>query len=520
MLAATATAQSSTAAQPGELDGLDYVALGDSYSAGFGLEPYSTTTPFSGDPNGCYQSQNDYPSRVAASLGLDITDQTCSGAITANVGYPAGVTFPALTPAEPLPVLPTGDELQVTLAGLTVPELQKAGLDESTDVVTVGIGGNDLGFSHIAEACIRTGVDPTSEPVYLALELGISVPNCADYFGDPTTYPAADLFTRMTDVVAPRIDGVLDAIATLAPNAQVFVVGYPMVTPADATNACFTAPTTPNSVPFSGTDLQFIHSVEIALDGALQSGAEEHGFHFVTSWASSANNTLCSTDPWIWGLTAYENDQPTCDANYLPVLNGEICVELGALHPTENGIANLASLTTAAVNSAFFVTPASASVAVGDSLGVTGGGFQPGEDRAHPTRLGLDGHRNRHGDRGCLGQLHRVRHHPGRVTHRRGHRAGRGRRVTTRLQLAPARGARTGRDGHGCHTSRVGRGAPASCGGNRPGHGSAPSTPIALGTPHPITSQHAPRILGVIARAREPACCRGGGTNIHRRRAR
>jgi hypothetical protein len=379
VLAATATAQSSTAAQPGELDGLDYVALGDSYSAGFGLEPYSTTTPFSGDPNGCYQSQNDYPSRVAASLGLGITDQTCSGAITANVGYPAGVTFPALTPAEPLPVLPTGDELQVTLAGLTVPELQKAGLDESTDVVTVGIGGNDLGFSHIAEACIRTGVDPTSEPVYLALELGISVPNCADYFGDPTTYPAADLFTRMTDVVAPRIDGVLDAIATLAPNAQVFVVGYPMVTPADATDACFTAPTTPNSVPFSGTDLQFIHSVEIALDGALQSGAEEHGFHFVTSWASSANNTLCSTDPWIWGLTAYENDQPTCDANYLPVLNGEICVELGALHPTENGIANLASLTTAAVNSAFYVTPGSASVAVGATTGIQGGGFQPGE---------------------------------------------------------------------------------------------------------------------------------------------
>ena len=111
----------------------------------------------------------------------------------------------------------------------------------------------------------------------------------------------------------------------------------------------------------------------------LQSGAEEHGFHFVTSWASSANNTLCSTDPWIWGLTAYENDQPTCDANYLPVLNGEICVELGALHPTENGIANLASLTTAAVNSAFFVTPASASVAVGATTGIQGGGFQPGE---------------------------------------------------------------------------------------------------------------------------------------------
>lgn len=376
----TATATTpATAAQPGGLDGFEYVALGDSYSAGFGLEPYSTTTPFAGDPNGCYQSQDDYPSRVAASLGLSITDRTCSGAVTANIGYPAGVTFTNPPAAQPLPALATGDELQVTLAGLTVPELQKAGLSASTDVVTVGIGGNDLGFSHIAEACIRTGVDPTSEPVYLALELGISVPNCADYFGDPTTYPTADLFTRMTDAVAPRIDGVLDAIADLAPNAQVFVVGYPMVTPADATDACFTAPTTPNSVPFSGTDLQFIHSVEIALDGALQAGAEAHGFHFVTSWASSANNTLCSTDPWIWGLTAYENDQPTCEANYLPVLNGEICVELGALHPTESGIANLATLTTSAVDSAFFVESASASVAVGASTVIRGGGFQPGE---------------------------------------------------------------------------------------------------------------------------------------------
>lgn len=380
VVTASATAATpSIAAQSGELDGLEYVALGDSYSAGFGLQPYSTTTPFSGNPNGCYQSQNDYPSRVAASLGLEITDQTCSGAVTANIGYPAGVTFTNPPAAQPLPALATGDELQVTLAGLTVPELQKVGLSESTGVVTVGIGGNDLGFSHIAEACIRTGVDPTSEPVYLALELGISVANCADYFGDPTTYPTADLFTRMTDAVAPRIDGVLDTIAELAPNAQVFVVGYPMVTPADATDACFTAPTTPNSVPFSGTDLQFIHSVETALDGALQAGAEQHGFHFVTSWASSANNTLCSTDPWIWGLTAYENAQPTCDANYLPVLNGEICVELGALHPTGDGIANLATLTTAAVDSAFFVKPASASVAVGATTSLQGGGFQPGE---------------------------------------------------------------------------------------------------------------------------------------------
>lgn len=375
----TAAAPPASAAQPGELDGFEYVALGDSYSAGFGLEPYSTTSPFAGNPNGCYQSEQNYPHRVASTLGLSILDQTCSGAITANIGYPSGVTFTNPPAAEPLPALPTGDELQVTLAGLTVPELQKAGLSASTDIVTVGIGGNDLGFSHIATACIRESVGPTSAPVYLYLELGIDVANCAEYFGNPGTYPTADLFTRVTDAVAPRIDGVLDAIADLAPNAQVFVVGYPMVTPADATNACFTAPTTPDAVPFSGTDLQFIHSVEEALDGALQAGAASHGFHFVSTWASSANNTLCSTDPWIWGLTAYLNSEPTCDANYLPVLNGEVCVELGALHPNGSGIANLATITTEAVDAAFFVAPTDASIAAGGSTTIRGGGFRPRE---------------------------------------------------------------------------------------------------------------------------------------------
>ena len=298
------------------------------------------------------------------------------------------MTFTNPPAAQPLPALATGDELQVTLSGLTVPELQKAGLSASTDVVTVGIGGNDLGFSHIAEACIRTGVDPTSEPVYLALELGISVPNCADYFGDPTTYPTADLFTRMTDAVSPRIDGVLDAIAGLAPNAQVFVVGYPQIAPATATDACFTSMDNDDAVPFSGVDIEFIHTVESALDDTLQSLAESHGFHFVPTWAASADNTLCSADPWIWGLTAYLNLESSCDAGYLPEGDGYVCVKLGALHPNEGGVALLTKLATAAIHGAFAVTLDAAQASRGDTVTVTGSGFHPGETVRLELRTG------------------------------------------------------------------------------------------------------------------------------------
>lgn len=381
-------AQPSLAAAPGELDGLEYVSLGDSYSAGFGLTPYSNASPFAGDPNGCYQALENYPHNVASALNLDQTDQTCSGAISANLGYPDGTTFPIPVSADPLPALPAGDQLQATLSGMTAPELQVAGLSESTDVVTLAIGGNDLGFANIAMACIREDLDAGSVPLYLYYEVDADVTNCADYFGNDSTYLGADLFTRLSGDVEPRIQGTFDAVKQLAPNAQVFVVGYPQIAPATATDACFTSMDNNNAVPFSGTDLEFINTVESALDDTLQSQAKAHGFHFVDTWAASAGNTLCSEDPWIWGLTAYVNFESSCDEGYLPEGDGYVCVKLGALHPNEEGVANLTTMATDAVRSAFHVTVSDSSTARGETANVTGGGFHPGETSVIELRTG------------------------------------------------------------------------------------------------------------------------------------
>ncbi|HWL02754.1 MAG TPA: hypothetical protein VNQ52_10345, partial [Microbacteriaceae bacterium] len=77
-------------AQAGELDGFEYVALGDSYSAGFGLIPFSQTSPFDAGgttANGCYQGDANYPHLVAADYSLAITDRTCSGAVSPNLGF-------------------------------------------------------------------------------------------------------------------------------------------------------------------------------------------------------------------------------------------------------------------------------------------------------------------------------------------------------------------------------------------------------------------------------------------------
>src|SRR5918998_3557649 len=119
LLAAFATPAS--AARP-------YTALGDSYTAG-PLIPDQTGS----DPQGCLRSDRNYPHLVANALKLSLTDVSCSGATTEDM-----FSSQALE----------GDD--------NPPQLNAVKPD--TSVVTLGIGGNDIGFSSIIEDC--TAVTP------------------------------------------------------------------------------------------------------------------------------------------------------------------------------------------------------------------------------------------------------------------------------------------------------------------------------------------------------------------------
>jgi len=391
-LAVVVPAVPAAAAGSDDIAGFEYVALGDSYSAGFGLTPFSGTSPFtatpSTDPNGCYQADANYPHLVASQFGLVIDDQTCSGAVSANLGYPTGTTLSVPPTVNTLPELPAGSEIQTTMTAQTALQLQTAGLSASTDIVTVAIGGNDVGFADIAEACIRLTNGSGSFATGLQFLASISVANCQDYFDDETTYPDAYLRGRLATYVVPRINAVMQEIKAAAPNAQVFVVGYPSIAPSDPTvaNACFTSPLPPgtNTVPFSGTDLLFINEIEGLIDDALQTAATDNGFHFVSSAASTAANTLCQADPWISGLTVeYPSGSPaTCPANYQPLGhdgNVYVCVALGALHPNANGVANLASIVAAAITPAFSISVTGGSPTPGGTITIAASGFQPNE---------------------------------------------------------------------------------------------------------------------------------------------
>jgi hypothetical protein len=323
-------------AAPGDehLAGLEYVALGDSYAAGYGLTP-STGLPVPG----CDQSTTNYPHQVAAELGLDLTDVTCSGAEAVNITTTPQTTYDGVAP------------------------VQDGELSASTDIVTITIGGNDLGFVDILTACAALS---DTGPVVGDLASPFGSLDCTSIFS-PTAGPDA-LAAKIAGIVGPAVDAVLADIATKAPNAKVFVVGYPTLAPSTPpVDGCFssalgtlTPPFPENSYPYTTVDVPYLHSVEVLLDGAIADAAEAHGATMISLLAGSDAHSPCADvdDAYVNGVTVTSLTLSPLDIQLAP----------GVMHPNAAGAAFQAAQVEAAIRAAFPPPTAPA----GDELAPTG----------------------------------------------------------------------------------------------------------------------------------------------------
>ncbi|GAY10683.1 putative secreted hydrolase [Pseudonocardia sp. N23] len=244
VVAAPASAQEP--APPGR-----YVAMGDSYTAG-PLVPIQT-----GKPVGCLRSTNNYPALVAKGLAFTTSqDVSCSGATTANLAGPQG-----------------------TGLGTNAPQLDALGPDVS--LVTLGIGGNDIGFvSIIVDCATRSPVRPSGAA-------------CHDHY----TAGGTDELAARIDATAPKIAAALAAITQRAPQARVLLVGYPALLP-DTGAGCFPV------VPFSAGDVAYLRGVEKQLNTMLADQAAAAGVGYVDTYTPSIGHDMCADHGtrWIEGL--------------------------------------------------------------------------------------------------------------------------------------------------------------------------------------------------------------------------
>ncbi len=122
-----------------------YVALGDSFSSGEGVPPYFVPTNTAA--NQCHRSTRAYPVIVAKTLGYygdgiaNFGDHPCSGAVVADVWGTAGAGAGTIGG-----IGQWNEQPQIT------------NVDKRTGLVTLSIGGNDVGFGTMLKSCVAAGM--------------------------------------------------------------------------------------------------------------------------------------------------------------------------------------------------------------------------------------------------------------------------------------------------------------------------------------------------------------------------
>jgi lysophospholipase L1-like esterase len=253
----------------------NYVSLGDSYAAGpFILNPIL--------PLGCLKSDHNYPHLAAPGIGLPLKDPSCSGAKTDDMTQPQSIE----------------------LDGPNPPQFNS--LDSSTTVVSLTIGGNDIGFSEIAQSCIT--LNPFSSP-------------CKNKY-DPGGH---DQISERIEATAPKVAAVLQGIHSRSPQARVFVVNYPAIFP-ETGNGCWP------QMPISFSDAPYLRAKEQQLDAMLATQAAANGATLANWYQASIGHDACKSSSVRWVEPLIPNNPAA------------------PIHPNSSGMQGGANVLVAAVN--------------------------------------------------------------------------------------------------------------------------------------------------------------------------
>lgn len=226
-------------------EGAEYVSLGSSFAAGAGIGPIQP-----GSPARCSRTVNNYASLLAERRQLRLVDVSCGGATTSHVLGP-------------------WDELPSQIDAVT----------DRTRLVTITIGGNDLGYVGwlFAGSC-RLGVTARPGPCQTVTE-----PTESDY-----------------DRVESNIRSVVLAVRSRAPMARVIIVQY--VTLLSAISCA--------DETISIADAIVARNIASRLSAITSSAAQAAGAEVFDADHLSQAHTPCSLEPWSNGLSnAYDLEQ-------------------------------------------------------------------------------------------------------------------------------------------------------------------------------------------------------------------
>ncbi|ADD45457.1 SGNH/GDSL hydrolase family protein [Stackebrandtia nassauensis] len=213
-------------ASPATAAPLVFAGLGDSYASGVGAGDYIGS-------DDCYRSSHAYPKQVADAYGEYLYFNACSGAKVQDV-------------------------IDNQIGNISIAEH-----------ITIGVGGNDAGFSRVLGACAGTDT---------ALCL--------------SQVEAANTFIR--DELPARLDTLYTKVGERTTYADVAVVGNPRL---------FNGTTCAGTLAITPEEQEALNGTADLLATTTKGVAADHGYRFVDPRDAFASHAICSADPWLLGWT-------------------------------------------------------------------------------------------------------------------------------------------------------------------------------------------------------------------------
>jgi lysophospholipase L1-like esterase len=214
---------------PGSL----YVAMGSSFASGPGV-----THAAEGSPQRCGRSNDNYAHQLSRMRQMLLVDVTCGGATTRFL----------LGPWEELPA-------------------QLDAVSADTRLVTITIGGNDLGYMS-----------------------GLFRASCAQPPCQAVVAPSEQAYSEL----AARMDQIVSTIRARAPEARIVFVDYPHVLPAQGICA---------ATPMTEADANMAREIARRLIAITAEVAARNNTDLLQASRLSENHDACATEAWMNGST-------------------------------------------------------------------------------------------------------------------------------------------------------------------------------------------------------------------------
>lgn len=237
----------------------EYVALGDSWTADV-FVTLPPTTEFT--PLDCAQSTSDYPHELAGALGVGtFRDAGCGGATTTDFTQPQ----------------------KLPLGGTNPPQFDR--LTATTDLVTVGIGGNDIGLASAVTKCLNL----------------LPVSTCKAKF----TAGGVDQLENAVTATAPKIAASLRAIKERSPRARILLVNYLAGLPASG-KGCWPV------IPIADGDVAYLQAKFLSMNAMLARVAADNGVELVDTYSPTLGHDACQapTVRYVEGLIPISTSNP------------------------------------------------------------------------------------------------------------------------------------------------------------------------------------------------------------------